>query len=83
MLGPPINKLTLLKTAASVLNFKLWPHLRNARPPLVDCSAAGSVEFSDFTEFMSSSNRGVAGKKIRGTEPHLDNGESPVSISPK
>ena len=25
MLGPPIKKLTLLKTAAFVLNFKLWP----------------------------------------------------------
>ena len=35
MLGPPINKLTLLKTAAFALNFKLWP-------PQVDCSAAGS-----------------------------------------
>ena len=25
MLGPPINMLTLLKTAVFVLNFKLWP----------------------------------------------------------
>ena len=42
MLGPPINKLTLLKTAAFVLNFKLCPPLINAWPPQVDCSAAGS-----------------------------------------
>ena len=31
-LAPPINKLTLLKTAALVLNFKLWPLLINAWP---------------------------------------------------
>ena len=29
----PINKLALLKTAASVLNFKLWPPLITAWPP--------------------------------------------------
>ena len=29
----PINKLTLLKTATSVLNFKVWPPLRNGWPP--------------------------------------------------
>ena len=30
--GPPINKLTLLKTAAFVLNFKLWPPKLTALP---------------------------------------------------
>ena len=33
MLGPPINKVALLKTAAFVLYFKLWPPLINAWPP--------------------------------------------------
>ena len=33
MLGPPIKKLTLLKTAVFVLNFKVWPPLMNAWPP--------------------------------------------------
>ena len=32
MLGPPIKKLTLSKTAAFVFNFKPGPHLMNARP---------------------------------------------------
>ena len=41
ILGLPINKLTLLKTAVSVLNFKFWLPLINVRPPLVECSAAG------------------------------------------
>ena len=31
--GPPFNKLTLLKTAAFVLNFKLWPPMIKAWPP--------------------------------------------------
>ena len=33
MLGPLINKLTLLKTVALVLISKLWPPLINAWPP--------------------------------------------------
>ena len=33
MLDPPINKLSLLKTAAFVLNFKFWPPLINAWTP--------------------------------------------------
>ena len=30
---PQLNKLTLLKTAALVLNFKLWPPPMNVCPP--------------------------------------------------
>ena len=33
MLGPPIKKLTLMKPAVFVLNFKLWSPLMNAWPP--------------------------------------------------
>ena len=33
-LAPPINKLTFLKTAAFVLNFKLWHHPDNCLAPL-------------------------------------------------
>ena len=32
-LAPPINKLSLLKKAACVLNFKFWPPLINTWPP--------------------------------------------------
>ena len=41
-LAPPTNKLTLLKTAASVLNFKLGPLPDKRLAPQVDCSGAGS-----------------------------------------
>ena len=34
MLGPPIKKLTLLKTAAFALNFKLWPPSDERLAPL-------------------------------------------------
>ena len=42
MLGPPIDKLFLLNTAAFVRNFKLCPPLTNAWPLSVDRSGAGS-----------------------------------------
>ena len=53
-LAPPFNKLTLLKTPAFVLNFKLCPPpLIYAWPPLVVCSAAGSPRVTELCQTLS------------------------------